>query len=350
MNLQAEAVAKLNTKPKAKPKAEKKAKKADPKTQAAAQAQPSTSVNTVTFAPLTLDHAPAWSELLALSFNRTPEEAAQILNWLHDGYRVTGWGAWDQERLVAQYAVLRRDVLIDGQCVEAGLSLNMSVHPAYRGRGLVKQVSQPVYEALRSEGAAFGVGFSNAEGVKVDRHSKSYGYHVVGKLVSSVVYLASCRRAAALKLTDTLPQTGWDFGATQGMTQFEASAQTVYHRYAQHPFRNYRYGVWQEGKQVQGIVVYRPLRDKRGVALLAAYGHDLPELLARWSGAVCAEGVRIVHTLTTPNARLRAALGQVGVGITMPITRSPYFLTVKPLQGTPPLDFARWDCMGGEIL
>lgn len=304
----------------------------------------------VNLTPLTLDHCSAWAELLALSFKRTPDEAGQILMWLHDRYRITGWGAWDDDRLVAQYACLRRDVLIDGECVEAGLSLNMSVHPNYRGRGLIKQVAQPVYETLKNEGARFGIGFSNAEGVKVDRHSKSYGYQVVGKLVSTVVYLAPCRRAAPLELSDTLPQTGWDFGGNDGMTRFEASSQTVYHRYASHPFRNYRYGLWQEDDRLQGVVVYRPLRDKRGVALLAAYGHDLPELLARWSGAVCAEGVRIVHALTTPNARLRSALGQVGVSITVPISRTPYFLTVKPLEGAAPLDFARWDCMGGEIL
>jgi GNAT superfamily N-acetyltransferase len=302
--------------------------------------------------PLTLDHCLPWAELLAISFGRSADQTAQVLAWLHEVYRVTAWGAWDVDRLVAQYACLRRRVRIGGVVLDAGMSLNMSVHPDYRGRGLIKQVSQPVYAALDAEGAAFGFGFSNAEGVQVDRHSKGYGYQVVGRMVSTVAYLTPRRGVPPLCLSDKLPAGAWDVGDSGGIS-FEMSAESIRHRYARHPFRRYCFGIWEEGSAVLGVVVYR--RHRWGAALLAAYGHDLTELLSRWSSALQAEGVRVVQALTTPNARLRQALAKISVSAALPYSRSPYYLTVKPLAAGEAyrgalLDFASWDCIGGDIL
>ena len=302
--------------------------------------------------PLTLDHCLPWAELLALSFDRTVSETAQVLTWLHEAYRVTAWGAWEADRLVAQYACLRRRVIVNGRPHEAGMSLNMSVHPDFRGRGLIKQVSKPVYEQLQAEGVLLGVGFSNAEGVKVDRHSKGYGYQVVGQMTSTLAYLRPLPATQSLTLSETMPAGDWPVGGNADAIHFEVSAQSIYHRYMRHPFRRYRYGIWEEGGEILGIVIYRTLRQRPGVALLAAYGHDLRELLRRWSSSVCATGVRFVHTLTTPNADLRRALAQISLSTPIPYTRSPYFLTLKPLSGAAEnlLDFAAWDCMGGDIL
>jgi hypothetical protein len=306
----------------------------------------------VNLMPLTLDHCLPWAELLAISFGRSADQTAQVLTWLHEYYRVTAWGAWDGDRLVAQYACLWRRVLVGATRFDAGMSLNMSVHPDYRGRGLIKQVSQPVYAALQEEGAAFGFGFSNAEGVKVDRHSKGYGYQVVGRMVSTAAYLTP-RRAPPLCLCDDLPAGAWNFDTSSDCLHFDMDAESIYHRYARHPFRRYCYGIWEEGGDVLGVVVYRPLWSKRGVALLAAYGYDLPELLARWSSALRAEGVRVVRALTTPNASLRRALASISVSAALPYTRSPYYLTVKPLDDERSdllFDFSAWDCVGGDIL
>jgi hypothetical protein len=242
--------------------------------------------------------------------------------------------------------------MIDGNPVEAGMSLNMAVHPDFRGRGLIKQVSQPVYDALRADGVVFGFGFSNADGVKVDRHSKGYGYQVVGRMVSTAAYLTP-QRAAPLTLSGSLPAAAWPPSESRSGIRLESTPDSLAHRYAKHPFRRYRFGVWQDGGAVAGVVVYRPLRNPRAVALLDAQGDRLPELLARWSSAVRAEGVRVVHTLTTPNARLRSALVSVSRAVPLPYIRSPYYLTVKPLAADAPpalLDFAAWDCVGGEIL
>jgi hypothetical protein len=79
----------------------------------------------------------------------------------------------------------------------------------------------------------------------------------------------------------------------------------------------------------------------------------LPELLARWAAAVRATDTRFVSTLTSPSAPLRAALSSIGWACTWPFSQSPHYLTLKPLcpkTSAPLLDFARWDCVGGDIL
>ena len=137
--------------------------------------------------------------------------------------------------------------------------------------------------------------------------------------------------------------------------RFSHSVQSITHRYLYHPDRTYNYGVWQEGDQVHGIVVYRNARLLRQpvASLLAAYSNDLQGLVSRWAGAIRHQGTHILHTLATPNALIRNTLDKLGMTITLPYSRNPYYLTAKPLNHHTPsgiFDFATWDCTGGDIL
>ncbi|HEX2621781.1 MAG TPA: GNAT family N-acetyltransferase, partial [Phototrophicaceae bacterium] len=272
------------------------------------------------FSPLSLTDSVAWAALLAQSFDRTPEAMQQMLFWLHDGYPVIAWGAWDEDKLVAQYACLLVELALPyrADSVKAGMSLNMCVHPDYRGKGLIKQVSQPVYEAIYARGGLAGIGFSNAEGVQVDRKSKGYGYRVLGSMHAVAGWLKPGKNSPGLELTDTLPE---DFVSSFRSTinhadiHFSYSAQSLMHRYACHPFRQYRYALWREHEAINGLVVYRQvrLRGLPGVALLAAYGDDLPELLRRWSATMRASNLHLVHTLVSPDTQLLPALREIAV-------------------------------------
>lgn len=134
----------------------------------------------------------------------------------------------------------------------------MAVDPAYRGRALIKQASQPVYEAVSACGGIAGVGFSNKQGVKVDLKSKSYGYQVVGQLEPVIVWLKSQKRAG-LTLTDQWPSLPFfsDLPPSPNPIKFEVMPSILAHRFASHPFRKYRFGVWGENGQIRGSVVYR---------------------------------------------------------------------------------------------
>lgn len=310
------------------------------------------------FAPLTYDHCSQWASLLADSFERSPDEMAGLLGWLHAGYPLVAWGAWDGERLAAQYSCRLAEVILPGCDTphQVGMSVNMAVHPDYRGQGLIKHLSQPVYETVRAGGGIAGVGFSNAAGVQVDLRSKSYGYHVVGKLVSTLVWLSARVDEPPLTLTDTWPSEPFaTFTPENARIHFAATPGHLRHRFAAHPFRRYQFGVWSESGETRGVVVYRPAKWGmfRGAALLAAYGDDVVGLLRRWSVSLAAEKLHFAHVLTTTHSEIRDALRVVGRVLDVPYTRTPYYLTAKSLGEVTPdsvFEFQQWDCVGGDVL
>lgn len=282
----------------------------------------------------------------------------RLLEWF-DSFGMLAWGAWDGGRLAAQYSCLLRHLHVpwsdSPQLV--GLSVNMTVHPDYRGRGLVKEMARPVYATLGEMGGVAGVGFSNAAGVKVDRRSKGYGYQVVGRMESRGIWLRGGKTAVSTNFTIS-PHYPNNIGCQQRpgeRIQFDVAGESGRLRFARHPFRQYQYGIWQENGEVVGLVVYRLVGNGRfqGASLLAAYGHDLPELLRRWTAVIRQNGTSFVHWAATPRSTLSSAMKPLGIGFANPIPRSPYYLTIKPLSPThsPHFnDFSRWDCNGGDIL
>ncbi len=321
------------------------------------------------YAPLTPADRPAWADLLAVAFDRQPAAMCHLLDWLHAGYPLTAWGAWDDDapggtRLAAQYACLEIKLQLPGEAVPvaAGMSLNMCVHPDYRGQGLIKHVSRPVYATLQDQGSIAGTGFSNAEGVQVDRNSKGYGYLVVGQMQTFVAYLPRLSSAARaclpgeLRLTDhllsdlTLSLLPSSTGISLPLT-----AAGIVHRYAAHPFRGYQYALWQVDGNLRGIVVYRRtrLRGITGVSLLGVYAapDDLTPLLRLWAHTLRTQGVALAHLLASPGAAALGALREAARCLPVP-TRSPMYLTIKPLDNRAEalFNFALWDCTGGDIL
>ncbi len=306
---------------------------------------------------LSVEDVPAWAELLAAAFERRTTEMQALLHWLHQGWEMVAWGAWADERLVAQYSCLVHQVIAPTGMLKVGLSVNMAVHPEFRGRGLIKQIAQPVYAALAESGVVAGVGFSNAAGVKVDQRSQGYGYQVLGRLRPRFLWLTRIPPLTTpVTLSHDWPTQPWQLHTAPGhQFRFALSPTGLRNRYAGHPFRQYRYGIRQKDGVVDGIVVDRPMRRAGvlGTALLAAQGADLPGLLAGWRQAVRATGVRFVHWLATPAATVNPALKPLGLGLPLPYSRSPYYLTIKPLAHDLPGAFfslAQWDCLGGDVL
>ena len=307
---------------------------------------------------LTLDDRAAWARLLAISFDRTPDQMEQLLLWFHRGFELVTWGAWDGDRLVAQYncRLLRLHVPGLAEPAMAGMGLDMAVDPAYRGRGLLDTVAGPVHEMITARGCIAVVGFSSSGGLAVTRSSASYGYQVLGPMTSTMVVLSHLRYPGPVELSETWPDG--DLQLPPGDEQFVRYAVTpgsIRHRFSEHPFRRYRFGAWRDGAALRGLVVYRPvrLRGVRGLALLAAYGDDIPALLAGWAGTVRRTGAPFVHVVTSPASPLHDALRVLGPRLRVPFSRSPYHLIARALRDDTPrvlFDLDRWDCVGGDIL
>lgn len=305
--------------------------------------------------PLTDDHHSQWATLLALCFERSPQDMLALLNWLQKMGHVVAWGAWDADLLVAQYTSLLRHLCQNNINILAGMSINMAVHPDYRGQGLIKEVSAPVYDEIEGCGAVMGFGFSNAEGVKVDQHSKSYAYQVVGKLQSQLSFLTASHHTQ-LQLTATLPDRPYLAYDTQNpKLHFSKSLHTFRIRYGEHPFRQYQYGILYDNQDIQGIVVYRETQHLgiNGMSLMDACGQNVPELLRRWGSTLKQNGYHFIHTLTTAQSDVAKNLCSTYPTLRLPYSRNPYYLTMRPISPTLDKtfqDFAQWDFIGGDIL
>jgi hypothetical protein len=308
--------------------------------------------------PLTLADRGPWARLLAVCFDRSPEQMEQMLTWFHDGFPLVAMGAWDDERLVAQYCCRILELRLPGESepVLAGMGLDMAVDPAYRGRGLLETVATPVHEAIARRGCIAGVGFSSAGGLAVTRASASYGYRVLGPMVSLAAPVLPRRRAEALELCGSWPEGRWQVAeGDDGLIHYRATPESLCHRFAGHPFRRYRFGVRRSGDAITGLVVYRhgSLRGLPGASLLAAFGEDRAGLLAAWAGAIRREGLHVAHLVASPASPMRDALATIGPAVRVPVSRKPYYLITRALAPSTPdvlFDLLRWDCTGGDVL
>ena len=308
--------------------------------------------------PLSEADAEPWARLLAVCFDRSPAQMAALLRWFHAGFELVTMGAWDGERLVAQYNARLLELEVPGFDVPllGGMGLNMAVDAEYRGRGLLDTVAAPVHEALAARGCVAGVGFSSAGGLEVTKASRHYAYEVLGPMVSLAVPLVHPGRREQLAVSTSWPASPVRLGvAHDGFVRYATTPESLRHRFAEHPFRQYAFATRERDGVVDGLVVFRKtrLRGVPAVSLLAVHGDDSAMLLQSFATSLRARGTFLVHVLVAPRSPLRKALTAMGPAIPLPRSRSPYHLITRALQpDTPPVlfDLARWDCAGGDIL
>jgi hypothetical protein len=267
-------------------------------------------------------------------------------------------GAWDGERLVAQYNARVLQLRVPGfdGPLAAGMGLNMAVDPAYRGRGLLDEVATPVHEALTARGCVAGVGFSSAGGLAVTKASRHYAYEVLGPMVSLAVPVARRRYPPPLVVRATWPVSPVELSdPVDDFVRYVSTPASLRHRFAEHPFRRYDYATREREGVTDGLVVFRRtrLRGIPAVSLLGVYGSDPAGLLASFAASLRARRVGVVHVLVSPGSPLRPAVGRIGPAIPVPLSRNPYHLIARALRPDTPrvlFDLRRWDCAGGDIL
>jgi GNAT superfamily N-acetyltransferase len=310
------------------------------------------------FRPLELSDRVTWARLLAVCFDRSPAQMESLLAWFHAGFPLVTMGAWDGETLVAQYNCRLLELRVSGVAhpVPAGMGLNMAVDPEYRKRGLLDQVATPVHERLAARGCVAGVGFSSAGGLAVTRASTHYAYDVLGPMVSLVVPVVRGRHPEPLVVRDAWPDIPVALSdGDDDLVRYEASEAGLRHRFAEHPFRRYRFATRERGGVVDGLVVFREtrLRGVPALSLLGVHGRDPRGLLGAFAATMRSVRRPVVHVLLTPCSPLRGALREIGPEIPLPFSRNPYHLIARALQPDAPrvlFDLQCWDCTGGDIL
>lgn len=255
----------------------------------------------------------------------------------------------DSQVYLAFYSNLQRDLAYQSENIPAGLCLDMCTHPQYRGLGLVTRTSQLVYPAVEKAGLALSYGFSNEQGIQVDRHAHQYGYHVVGQLYSY-----------------TLVPRGWskvvfdpcisDFNELKHSLpgcHVAKPTQDISWRYQQKPRATYR------------SVALSGEPDKRVILLCQPCQCHIVDLIGTFPdiAAICDYLIKVVAACfntwrrpvaisVLPNTRWQSILNQRNV-LVLRQHPAPYYLTVKPHRTSipfDPFDPDQWWVTSGDIL
>ncbi len=91
--------------------------------------------------------------------------------------------AVNNDNVIGFYSNIPIPTSLRNQRFNSLLCTDMSTDPDFRGKGIISNLSKMVYEKVGEENYDFSIGFSNDEGVKVDKNASGYGYIVLGKLV-----------------------------------------------------------------------------------------------------------------------------------------------------------------------
>lgn len=134
------------------------------------------------------------TELLHRTFGIENKDKESLVRWkyfdkYHEGKTITYLTMDNEGRAVGHYCNIPIKVRSGNAVYKCMLCADMCTDPDHRGKGLITSMSKKVYEEVAAEHYDFSLGFSNTEGVKVDKYASNYQYAVVGKFARYVKLL-----------------------------------------------------------------------------------------------------------------------------------------------------------------
>lgn len=253
--------------------------------------------------------------------------------------------------VVSQYANTPVTLAYDGLPFPAMVCADMATAPAYRGQGLISRLAREVYAEVVRSGAALSIGFSNEEGLKVDRNAKGYGYRVIGRFERYLLPLIRLQR------TDVVLEPASEFDSyhlrdlpVAGL-RLDKSAEYLTWRYLRKPHADYAIYRVLRDRQPLGYAVLRDARLRTHLVDLIAPA--VPDVLtAVQNAALWRRRKRALMAYVLDNAAWRAALR--GWLHLPPHPRlANYYLTVRPHCEPLPNGWETpdgWHLMGGDII
>lgn len=297
-------------------------------------------------------HFDSLVRLLDDAFQIRNPAKADLVRWkffdaIHDDCTVMALAVAGGE-VVSQYANAPVTLADDGAPVPAMVCADMATAPQYRGRGLISRLSRMVYTEVTASGAVLSIGYSNDDGVQVDRNATGYGYLVVGRFTR---YLRPVLRRLATPC-HLEPVSAFDASALPCLPglRLHKSAEYLTWRYLRKPHMDYVVYRVMRGAETLGYAV---LRDARGrchlVDLIADPSRDV---LRAVHNEALRRGKRALMVYVLDNAYWRGVLRGF---VRLPQYRrlGNYWLTVKPHQQTLPVGWDtpdKWLLMGGDII
>jgi GNAT superfamily N-acetyltransferase len=128
-----------------------------------------------------------YSKLFAACFPKAGHLREPYLRWLYSenpAGPVVAFDAHVDGRVVAHYACIPANVLIDGKPKRALLSLNTATHPDFQGKGLFTRLADSTYQRAAANGFELVYGIANAN--STPGFVRKLGFQLVAALESRI--------------------------------------------------------------------------------------------------------------------------------------------------------------------
>ncbi len=128
------------------------------------------------------------TKLIDASFSVENKDKVGLVQWKYfDEYlndNSITYIALDQtNNVVSHYTNVPVSISFGDNIYRSMICTDMCTSPGFRGKGLISKLSAKVYREVIANKYDFSLGFSNDEGIKIDKYAKGYGYSIVGKFV-----------------------------------------------------------------------------------------------------------------------------------------------------------------------
>src|SRR5258706_1759159 len=204
--------------------------------------------------------------LLDKSFSIENKDKEKLVKWKYfDEYlenkTITYIALDDKNEVISHYTNIPINVVCLDTTFKAMICTDICTDISHRGKGLISKLSSKVYKEVKDNRYDFSLGFSNDEGIRIDRNSINYGYVIVGKFVRYLKLVAS-RKKTAYNLIPVSSLEGDLYNASSNFLKIRKDSSYLNWRYLKKPNSEYDIFAIQNGNTIYGYVVLRFLENR----------------------------------------------------------------------------------------
>ncbi|MEN9328538.1 MAG: hypothetical protein RI947_1346 [Candidatus Parcubacteria bacterium] len=210
--------------------------------------------------PYTTHYLRPLSSLLHDSFDIKTRDKEQFVTWkyfdsFHNNKTITYIALAEDGRVASHYTNIPIPLYRNGSVHQSMLCTDMATARAHRGKGLITQLSTNVYKKVIHNNYDCSFGFSNSEGLKIDKYSHNYGYTIVAPF--SRYFKPLIRKKLTSYVLHPTENFHEDIPLTNDYWRIYKSTDYLTWRYLDKPTNDYTIYTIEEHNKIVGYVVIR---------------------------------------------------------------------------------------------
>lgn len=230
---------------------------------------------------------------------------------------------WDGDRLAGHYAVSAANLCIDGNVVQACLSMTTMVHPDYRGQGIFEKSAESLYARLSAEGvkAVFGFPNNNSHRPFIQKLGWNDTYEIPTLSLDIPDRPARHENVWEIDGFDDRFDLFWAQIKTSRAIWAVRDRAALEWRFARNPVNAYKAAALFNGAELRGYAVFKAYGDGIDIVdLVAADPKDAPHLIGWLEAYARKNGFSRLSTWCAPTSPARRHFEAAGFIPGGPIT------------------------------